>query len=67
MKAYRTKLGMLHRVDGPALEFSDGSIYWYINGINITLAVNLWLEEQNITLPMTESEVSFFIMTFVGE
>jgi hypothetical protein len=24
--------GTLHRVDGPALEWSDGSKYWFLNG-----------------------------------
>ena len=29
---YRNILGQLHRTDGPAVEYSDGDKFWYING-----------------------------------
>jgi hypothetical protein len=29
---YRNKLGQRHREDGPAVEFSDGTKEWWING-----------------------------------
>ena len=32
---YWYKEGLLHRDDGPAIVFSDGSRYWYVNGICI--------------------------------
>ena len=27
--------GMLHREDGPAIEESDGTLKWYLNGISV--------------------------------
>ena len=32
-KEYRNQLGQLHRTDGPAVEYSDGSKEWWINGL----------------------------------
>lgn len=29
---WRNDYGKLHRLDGPAIEFSDGSKFWYKNG-----------------------------------
>ena len=31
-QVYRNKMGQLHRKDGPAVIYSDGIQYWYING-----------------------------------
>ena len=31
-KEYKNESGQLHRTDGPAVEYSDGSKEWYING-----------------------------------
>ena len=31
-RLYYNKAGLLHRTDGPAIEFSDNSKYWYQNG-----------------------------------
>lgn len=58
--------GLPHRLDGPAVIYSDGYQAWYINGKPITEEVNQWLKEQNITLPMSESELTMFILKFVG-
>lgn len=27
--------GEYHRIDGPAIKYSDGSEFWYLNGIEI--------------------------------
>ena len=59
--------GEFHRVGGPAIEYPNGYRAWYINGKEITRDVDQWLLDQKIMLPMNESELSFFIMTFVGE
>ena len=59
--------GRCHRLDGPAFEDSDGSHAWYIYNKDVTRDVNKWLEEQNIKLPMSESEQVFFIMKFAGK
>ena len=32
-KFWRNKEGELHRLDGPAVEYSDGDKYWYNNGV----------------------------------
>ena len=31
-REYRNDLGQLHRTDGPAVEYTNGSKEWYING-----------------------------------
>ena len=31
-----TLKGKLHRVNGPAIEYDDGSKYWYLNGKELT-------------------------------
>jgi hypothetical protein len=28
---YRNDLGYLHRIDGPAIEYSSGTKFWYLN------------------------------------
>jgi len=33
-KRYYNDKEQLHRLDGPAVEFKDGTKYWYINGNN---------------------------------
>jgi len=35
--------GLLHREDGPASIWSDGTTYYYLNGEDITKEVNNWL------------------------
>jgi hypothetical protein len=32
MKEYKNKSGQYHRLDGPAVEYSNGEKHWYING-----------------------------------
>jgi hypothetical protein len=32
-KEYKNNRGKYHRTDGPAYEYSNGSKYWYINGL----------------------------------
>ena len=58
--------GLPHRLDGPAAIYSDGGHDWFIYGEEVTVEVNQWLKEQNIKLPMSESEQSFFILKFAG-
>ena len=31
-KVWRNKKGKLHRIDGPAIEYSSGTKYWFDNG-----------------------------------
>ena len=44
MIVHKNLLGQLHREDGPAIECSDGSKDWYIDGHNINKLKNLFLE-----------------------
>ena len=30
--SYKNAEGQLHRIDGPAIEWADGTTHWYING-----------------------------------
>lgn len=58
--------GLKHRYDGPAIVDSSGAKLWFVNDEHITREVMAWLKQQNITLPMTESDLGMFIMKFVG-
>ena len=31
-KYFENDMGQLHRIDGPAIEYPNGSKYWYVNG-----------------------------------
>ena len=64
---YWVQDGDLHRLNGPAVIRHDKRLYWYVKGKNITREVSKWLKEQNITLPMSESEQTMFILKFVGK
>ena len=64
---YWYRNGLKHRLDGPAIEDSSGANFWFINDEHVSGKVIAWLEEQNITLPMSESELSMFILKFVGK
>jgi hypothetical protein len=59
--------GLLHRLDGPAIVHPDKTNEWHIDGNDVTIDVEIWLQEQNIKLPMSESELSCFILKFVGK
>jgi hypothetical protein len=59
--------GLCHRLDGPAVKYSSSGHDWYINGTKVTEEVMQWLSEQNIKLPMSESELSMFILKFAGK
>ena len=37
-KWYRNEQGQLHRTDGPAVEWADGSKEWWVNGKCLTEA-----------------------------
>jgi len=54
----------LHRIDGPAIEYKNGRIFWYINGYDVTIEVNQWINEQNITYPFDEPTQMLFLMNF---
>ena len=40
---YKNEKGLLHREDGPAVEFLDGDNWYYLNGINYSK--NEWEKE----------------------
>jgi hypothetical protein len=35
-----------HRTDGPAVVYSDGGVYWFLNGIHISF--DRWLDQNTI-------------------
>ena len=43
------KDGRLHREDGPAIEYANGSKHWYLNGKRVTRA-----EHKALTAPVEE-------------
>ena len=50
----------LHRLDGPAVEFANGSKQWWVDGRLLnTKEVEQWLEENNIDLKEIENQMAF--------
>ncbi len=45
-KFYHDKLDRLHRLDGPAIEYADGTEVWYFNGKRIGDNLNLFNQEK---------------------
>jgi len=37
----------LHRTDGPAVEWADGSCFWFLHGIRYSFSE--WIKQANIT------------------
>ena len=48
--------GELHREDGPAIEYADGSKSWYLN--DILLTEEQWKKKVNKVKELTVSEIS---------
>ena len=49
-----------HRLDGPALEFEDGTHAWYINGCYLDQEqVEKWIQENEIDLSTQEGQTAF--------
>ena len=43
------KDGLLHRLDGPAVEYTNGGKEWFINGVQYTeQEFNQWLEKKHL-------------------
>ena len=40
----------LHRLDGPAVEYSDGTKLWWVNGNHIDKEITKWANENDIDL-----------------
>ena len=46
---------MLHREDGPAVEFTDGGKYWWLNDVELTEEeFNQWLSKKELNERLTE-------------
>jgi len=56
--------GKLHREDGPAVIYPNGIIEYFLNGKNITIEVEEWIEENNIPKVWTNSHKILFKLTF---
>jgi hypothetical protein len=49
------KDGVLHREDGPAVEFTDGRKYWWLNDVELTEEeFNQWLSKKELNERLTE-------------
>ena len=55
----------LHREDGPACTWPDGRREWWINDVNISEEVELWLMDQNITWPFDRDALLLFQLRWV--
>lgn len=55
--------GMYHRIDGPAYIIGDIKEYW-INDIEITMEVEKWMKENDISYPFDEEETTLFKLRF---
>ena len=42
--------GKPHRLDGPAVIFSNGVSIWYFHGICVSIVITKWAEENEIDL-----------------
>jgi hypothetical protein len=52
--------GLWHRVDGPAAIYPDGSCEWWLHDRDITKEVDVWMQGNGITPPLTaEQQVEF--------
>lgn len=59
---YKDKeMEILHREDGPALEFGSGTKYWYLNGFNLTEQEFKMKTAKEIILTMDEIASKFGI------
>ena len=54
----------LHRLDGPAVIWRDGSQSWWVCGVNITSAVETWMQANAITLPFDDSAAVQFCLSW---
>ena len=64
MKEYRNSQGQLHRLDGPAVEYPDGTKSWYIHGHNITDQVEPWIKQNHYTWPFDPDVQAEFTLRF---
>ena len=56
----------LHRVDGPALEFSNGDCeYWLDGNFLPTEQVQAWLEQNGVDLSTSSGQLAF-LLTWTG-
>jgi len=46
----------LHRTDGPAVISADGTQQWWLNGKNITEAVEKWMKSRAVSWPFSDEE-----------
>jgi len=56
--------GYLHRTDGPAVIYADGTQAWWVNGENITKQVEKWMEQQGVVWPWDPATQTQFVLTW---
>lgn len=57
--------GCLHRLDGPAIELKDGTGYFYIN--HIRLSLDHWIETLYNLKCITEEEKTLLFLEWAGK
>ena len=57
--------GIIHREDGPAIIWNDGTLFYFINDNDITKEVNDWIKENNIPKVWNNSHKLLFKLAFV--
>lgn len=63
-RCWQNDNGYMHRIDGPAIIYEDGSDDWCINGYSIKIEVDKWMNKNNITYPWNEETQVQFELTF---
>jgi hypothetical protein len=62
---YWCQHGELHRIDGPAVIRADGRQGWHVQGQEITAEVLVWMRDNAITWPFTESQQMEFALRWL--
>jgi len=52
--------GQFHRIDGPAIVNVDRPNSYYLYGVKITSEVKEWMDENNISFPVSDDNLLLF-------
>ena len=54
----------LHRLDGPAVIYSDGNQEWWIHNRGLTDHINSWITARGVSWPWDEDVQTEFLLTW---
>ena len=54
--ATTSDMPILHRLDGPAIVWANGSTNWFINGYNVSTQLRKWAKENGINFSRLSNE-----------